>query len=250
MPTIKLKDIDTNPKKGIVKDEIKKQTKTLKAEIADLAHTLMAEKKQSILLVLQGMDSSGKDGATKKVFSLCSPHVVKAYPFKKPTDLEFAHDFLWRAHKIVPAKGEIAIWTRSHYEDILIQRVHNWIDIKTVDARMKAINNFEELLQKHNNTKVVKCYLHLSPERQLEKLQERIDVPEKNWKHNDGDWEERKHWKSYMEAYEYAINESKIPWNIVPVDRRWYRDYCIAQIIRDTLKDMDPQFPTLAKDGK
>lgn len=250
MSKIILNEIDTNPTKSVSKKKIKKATAKLKEEIADLAHTLMAEKKDAILLVLQGMDSSGKDGVTKKVFSLCTPHVVKAHPFKKPTDLEFAHDFLWRAHQIAPAKGEIAIWTRSHYEDILIQRVHNWIDMKTVKSRMEAINHFEQLLQEHNNTRVVKCYLHLSPERQLEKLQERKDVPEKNWKHNDGDWEERKHWTSYMEAYEYAINESNIPWNIIPADRRWYRDYCVAEIIRDTLKDINPQFPLLASDGE
>ena len=249
MATIHLKEISTNPDKGINKKDIKQKTEVLKDKIADLAHTLMAEKKQAILVVLQGMDSSGKDGATKKVFSKCSPHVVKAYPFKKPTDLEFAHDFLWRAHKIAPAKGEIVIWTRSHYEDILIQRVHNWIDQDTVKARMEAINDFEHLLQRHNNTQIVKCYLHLSPERQLEKLQERIDVPEKNWKHNPGDWEERKHWKAYREAYEFAINESKIPWHIIPVDRRWYRDYKIASLIYETLKSMNPQFPILETDN-
>ena len=246
-----LSKISTKPGKKVDKKQIKKETAILKEEIADLAHTLMAEKKQSILLVLQGMDSSGKDGATKKVFSRCSPHVVKAYPFKKPTDLEFSHDFLWRAHKIAPAKGEIAIWTRSHYEDILIQSVHKWIDKKTVAARMKAINDFEELLSVHNNTKVIKCYLHLSKDRQLEKLQERLDIPEKNWKHNDGDWEERKHWDAYMKAYEYAINESVIPWHIVPVDSRWYRDYTIASIVKQSLTEMNPQYPILPqKNGK
>jgi len=251
MIKIRLKEIPTNPSKEINKAETKKKTGVLKQKIADLAHTLMAEKKQAILVVFQGMDSSGKDGATKKVFSMCSPHVVKAYPFKKPTDEEFAHDFLWRAHKVTPAKGEIAIWTRSHYEDILIQSVHKWVDKKTVAARMEAINDFENLLHKHNNTQIVKCYLHLSPERQLEKLQERIDIPKKNWKHNPSDWEERKYWSEYRDAYEYAINESKIPWHIIPVDRRWYRDYCIANIIYDTLKAMNPQYPTLeTEDGK
>jgi len=251
MSKIKLSDISTNPDKAIEKKKTKKETEVLKSKIADLAHTLMAEKKQALLIVFQGMDSSGKDGATKNVFSKCSPHVVKAYPFKKPTDEEFAHDFLWRAHKIAPAKGEIAIWTRSHYEDILIQSVHKWIDKDTVKARMDAINDFEDLLLKHNNTQIIKCYLHLSPERQLEKLQERLDIPEKNWKHNDGDWEERKHWKDYREAYEYAINNSKIPWHIVPVDRRWYRDHSVASIVYDTLKAMNPQYPILDKqDGK
>lgn len=242
---IELKNIDTIPEEGITKADIKQKTEQLTTEIADYAQRLMAESKQALLIVMQGMDSSGKDGATKKVFRKCSPHVVKAYPFKKPTDLEFAHDFLWRAHKVAPAKGEIMIFTRSHYEDILIQRVHKWIDMDTVESRMEAINNFEELLEKHNNTKVLKFYLHLSPERQEEKLQERIDIPEKNWKHNPGDWEERKHWKSYMKAYEYAINASRIAWNIIPVDKRWYRDYCIAKVVLKTLKQMNPQYPLL-----
>ncbi len=244
--SINLSKISTLPPEELTKASIKKQTLALTDEIAELGKKLQAEKKQALLIVFQGMDSSGKDGATKKVFRKCSPHVVKAYPFKKPTDLEFAHDFLWRAHKVAPAQGEIMIFTRSHYEDILIQRVHNWIDEKTVKSRMEAINNFEELLTKHNNTRVLKFYLHLSPERQLEKLQERIDIPEKNWKHNPGDWEERKHWKDYMKAYEYAINESKIAWNIVPVDKRWYRDYCVAKTVLKTLKEMDPQYPVLA----
>lgn len=242
---IVLKNIDTIPAEGINKAEIKNKTEQLTDEIAKYATRLMAESKQALLIVMQGMDSSGKDGATRKVFRKCSPHAVKAYPFKKPTDLEFAHDFLWRAHKVAPAKGEIMIFTRSHYEDILIQRVHKWIDIDTVKSRMTAINDFEELLEKHNNTKVIKFYLHLSQERQKEKLQERIDILEKNWKHNPGDWEERKHWSQYMEAYEYAINESKIAWNIIPVDKRWYRDYSIAKIVLNTLKNMDPQYPKL-----
>ena len=242
---IKISDHPTWPPENTDKDSIIKKTKENNKQIANLAHTLMAEKSQSLLIVFQGMDASGKDGATKKVFSHCSPHVVKAYPFKKPTDLEFAHDFLWRAHNKVPAKGEIAIFTRSHYEDILIQRVHAWIDSDTVKERMKAINDFENLLVKHNNTTILKFYMHISPERQLEKLQERIDVPEKNWKHNPGDWEERKHWAAYMAAYEYVLNESDIPWHIAPVDARWYRDYYISDVVLKTLKMINPQFPVL-----
>lgn len=246
---IELKDYSTLPPKDTDKKEIKKLTANYVNQIADYSQRLQAESKQAMLIVLQGMDSSGKDGATRKVFAKCSPHVVKAYPFKKPTPQEFAHDFLWRAHKIVPAKGQIAIFTRSHYEDILIQRVHNWIDMNTVKARMKAINDFEQLLEEHNNTKVVKFYLHLSKDRQEEKLQERIDLPRKNWKHNPGDWEERKHWDKYMEAYEYAINESKTPWNIIPVDNRWYRDYCVAKHVAETLELMNPQYPVLEQNG-
>ncbi len=193
------------------------------------------------------MDSSGKDGATANVFSRCSPAGVGFQAFKKPSDEEFAHDFLWRVHKAAPAKGQIKIFNRSHYEDILIQRVHGWIDEERVTKRINAINAFEELLEFDNNTKVLKFYMHLSHERQGEKLQERIDDPDKNWKHNEGDWEERKLWDKYRECYEDAINRSSIPWSIVPVDSRWYRDYVIAKKVADTLEGLNMSFPVLEK---
>ena len=248
MPNIKLSDIPTTPPDGLGKDEIKKKTKILSKEIGDMVYKLQAEKKHSILVVLQGMDSSGKDGTMKNVFNHCLPTALHAHSFKKPTDIEFAHDFLWRCHKLTPAKGEVTLFIRSHYEDILIQKVHNWIDDEKREKRMNAINAFEELLQFDNNTTVLKFYLHLSKDRQKEKLQERIDVPRKNWKHNDGDWEERKHWDKYMECYEYAINNSTIPWIIAPVDKRWYRNYFIAQEVHKVLTKLDPKFPELITD--
>jgi polyphosphate kinase 2 (PPK2 family) len=165
--------------------------------------------------------------------------------FKKPTEEEFAHDFLWRVHKVVPQKGQIAIFNRSHYEDILIQRVHGWIDEKRVAQRMKAINAFEELLQFDSNTHVFKFYMHISREEQEQQLRERIEDPEKYWKHNPGDWKEREHWDKYMAAYEYAINESSIPWHICPVDKRWYRDYFIAKTLVDALEKLDMKYPAL-----
>lgn len=242
---IKLSKIPTTPPNGTDKSEIKKATKEMVKEIAELQYKMLAEGKRSILIIFQGMDSSGKDGATKNVFSKCSPSGVSVTSFKKPTDEEFAHDFLWRIHKHAPAKGQIKIFNRSHYEDILIQKVHGWITPKQQKMRMDAINAFENLLQFDNNTIVLKFYMHLSKGRQLEKLQERIDDPEKNWKHNDGDWKERELWNKYRRCYEYAINNSEIPWHVVPVDSRSYRDYSIAKIVLETLKKMRIKLPPL-----
>lgn len=170
-------------------------------EIGHLLNVMYAQKKHSLLVVFQGMDASGKDGSTKNVFGKARPTDLDAHSFRKPTEIEFAHDFLWRAHKIAPAKGTTSVFIRSHYEDILIQRVHQWIDEEQVTNRMNAINAFEKNLILDNGTTILKFFLHISPDRQKEKLQERIDLPEKNWKHNDGDWEERKYWDQYMKAY-------------------------------------------------
>ncbi len=245
---IKLSDYSTRAPKSFVKEETKKKTAALTEKLEELVTKLHASKKYGLLIVFQGMDTSGKDGASRKVFSQCSPSMVNAYPFKKPTEIEFAHDFLWRAHKIAPAKGQVAIFTRSHYEDILIQRVHNWIDKDMVAQRMDAINQFESLLNHHNKTVILKFYMHISKEKQLEKLQERKDVLRKNWKHNDGDWKERNHWDEYMKAYEYALNESIIPWHIAPVDQRWYRDYFITNTIVKALQFLDLEYPSLVTD--
>ena len=247
---IKLSKIPTTPPKDINKKEIKSKTKEMVKQIAELQQLMYAEGKRSILIIFQGMDSSGKDGATRKVFEGCSPSGIQAVSFKKPTDEEFAHDFLWRVHKQAPAKGQIKIFNRSHYEDILIQKVHGWITPKQQKMRMNAINAFETLLQEDNGTVILKFYMHLSPARQLEKLQERIDDPTKNWKHKDGDWKERELWSKYRSCYEYAINNSEIPWHIVPVDSRWYRDYSVAKIVLATLKKMRFKLETLPKGYK
>lgn len=246
--SIKLSDYSTKAPEGFKKKPTKKKLDELTKLIAEKQHLLYAEKKKSLLVIFQGMDSSGKDGATKNVFKDCSLIGTSAYSFKKPTELEFAHDFLWRVHKLTPAKGEIVIFNRSHYEDILIQRVHGWVDEDRVNARINAINSFEKLLIEDNDTTILKFFMNISEERQLEKLQERIDLPHKNWKHNDGDWEERKHWDAYMDAYENAINKcNEVPWIIVPVDSRWYRNYFIAEKILETLNKMEFTLPIIKK---
>lgn len=246
--SIKISDYSTKAPEGFKKKATKKKLDELTQQIAEKQHLLYAEGKKSLLVIFQGMDSSGKDGSTKNVFKDCSLIGTSAYSFKKPTDLEFAHDFLWRVHKLTPAKGEIVVFNRSHYEDILIQRVHGWIDEDRVNARIDAINSFEKLLVQDNNTTILKFYMNISKERQLEKLQERIDLPRKNWKHNDNDWNERKHWDAYMDAYENAINKcNAIPWIIAPVDSRWYRNYFIAEKVLETLNKMEFTLPTIKK---
>lgn len=243
---IRLTDFPTRAPNEYKKEDIKRKTGHMAKRIGELQHILYAEKKHSLLVVLQGMDASGKDGATRKVFSYCTPTGINAFPFRKPTEEEFAHDFLWRIHKQAPSKGHIKVFIRSHYEDILIQRVHDWIDDAKVKERMDAINAWENTLQQDNNTTILKFYMHISPERQKEKLQERIDNPVKQWKHNDADWKEAELWAAYMKCYEYAIQNSQVPWIIAPVDQRWYRDYFIAGKVLEALESFNMKLPTLA----
>ena len=247
MGKIKLADISTKPPKDYDKKKYREEQKDMAKEIGKLHEIMFAEGKNSLLVVMQGMDSSGKDGATREAFQYCSPNGINATSFKKPTDEEFAHDFLWRVHKLAPAKGRIRVFIRSHYEDILIQRVHKWIDEEHVTKRINAINAWEELIQFDNNTTIIKFYMHLSEERQGEKLQERIDDPDKNWKHNAGDWAERKLWDTYREVYEDAINRSVVPWIIAPVDSRTYRNWFITKKILETMREMKMELPTLEK---
>ena len=242
---IKISELPTRAPEGIDKETAQKALKKMTDEIGEEVKKLYANQKQNLLVVLQGMDSSGKDGVSRNVFSKVSPTMVSAYSFKKPTDLEFAHDFLWRVHWQSPAKGTIQIFVRSHYEDVLIQRVHEWIDEDRVNMRLEAINAYEKLLEKDNETIVMKFFLNLSKDRQKEKLIERIEEPRKNYKHNDGDWEERKHWDKYMDAYENVLNKSEIPWYVVPADQRWYRNYFVAEKVLEKLKSLNLEYPVL-----
>ena len=250
MPKIILSKIPTKAPKTADKKNYEKKTDDLVKKIGELSEKLYAERKSSILIVLQGMDASGKDGVAKRVFRDCPPLVVDAYAFKRPTEEEFAHDFLWRVHHQTPAKGHIKLFIRSHYEDILIQRVHSWIDDKKAAQRLDAINQFEKMLVENNETTIIKFYLHLSHDRQIEKLEERKTDPTKQWKHNDADWEETKLWDKYMRYYEAAINGSEQPWVIVPSDQRWYRNYFVAQKVYDVLNKLKPEYPALLNGGK
>jgi PPK2 family polyphosphate:nucleotide phosphotransferase len=243
---IELNRISTFPPDDVEKDEIEDKTKDITKKIGELSRKFEADGSHSFLIILQGMDGSGKDGTARVVFQDVSPNVICTYSFKKPTPEEFAHDFLWRIHKEVPSKGRMKIFNRSHYEDVLIQRVHKWIDEQRVENRIKAINDFEQLLKTDNNTTILKFYLHLSKEKQHEKLQERIDVPEKVWKHNPDDWKESGLWDEYIVAYQDVINKSLIPWFIVPAEKQWYRNYFVAKKVLEALEAMNLKFP-LAK---
>jgi PPK2 family polyphosphate:nucleotide phosphotransferase len=244
---IKLSDYSTLPPKGLDKKTAKEESEKLTERLGELQEMLMAQKKYALLVVFQGMDGSGKDGAVDHVFKGCHFGGLQIVSYKKPTEEEFAHDFLWRIHKNAPAKGMIGIFNRSHYEDVIIQRVHKWIDEERVAQRIATINAFESLLSYDNNTQIVKFYFHISKEEQEIELNERLNEPTKQWKHNPNDWKEREFWNDYMRCYEDVINKSEIPWHIVPVDDRWYRDYFILKTLVETLEKMDLAYPKITQ---
>ncbi|MFN8309265.1 MAG: PPK2 family polyphosphate kinase [Chitinophagales bacterium] len=242
---VRLDKIDTRSPKKLHKSKVKADLVKLKLRLAELQNVLYAQSKYAVLVVLQGMDASGKDGVIRKVFDAINPAGCRIHSFKKPTELEMKHDFLWRVHQVVPEKGMIHIFNRSHYEDVLIQRVHKWIDETTVYQRFQHINAFEKLLTE-NNTIVLKFYLHVSSEKQLERLKERISDPTKNWKYNAADLQERTFWNQYREAYEDVFEHcNDVPWQIVPSDENWYKEYLICSAIVEQLEKLKLTFPKL-----
>ena len=241
-----LSEVSTKAPKEFDKKETKELTAKLLIELDELQNLLYAENKHSILIVLQGLDASGKDGAIRKVFGQMNPQGVRVQSFKAPTEEEYSHDFLWRIHRYAPEKRMIQIFNRSHYEDVLVTRVHGWCDDTTAAKRFDAINNFEELLAVHNNTQILKFYLHISQEEQKERLEERVKDPTKEWKYNAKDKEERKLWDKYMQMYEdVLLNCSVIPWIIVPADQNWYKEYLLAKTLVASLKGLNMKYPDL-----
>ncbi len=248
MPKIDLSKISTCAPKGFNKEKTKDATKRLLEALDELQNLLYAEAKHSVLVVIQGMDGSGKDGAVRNVFGSLNPQGVLVQSFKAPTAEELSHDFLWRVHKHAPPKGVIQIFNRSHYEDILVARVHKWCSDALAKKRMKAINDFETLLQEHSNTHILKFYLHISPEEQQIRLQERIKDPSKQWKYNEKDFEEAKLWKEYVAAYENCFSNCNKPsWMITPADQNWYKEYVIATTLHKLLISLKMQYPGLKK---
>jgi PPK2 family polyphosphate:nucleotide phosphotransferase len=248
MSKISLAKIDSRAPGDMDKKEVKEKISALVEELDDLQNLLFAEGKHSLLVVIQGMDGSGKDGVIRNVFGHLNPQGVTVKSFKAPTTEELTHDFLWRVHQHSPAKGMIQIFNRSHYEDILITRVHKWCDDETAIKRMKAINDFEQLLQEHNHTHILKFYLHISPEEQQQRLKERMKDPGKMWKYNENDFAEAKLWDVYMQMYEECFeNCNTIPWIIVPADQNWYKEYIIATKLYDLLNSLDMKYPGLKK---
>lgn len=249
MAKISLKEIDTRAPKELDKKETKEKTEAILEELNELQNLLFAENKHSVLVVIQGMDGSGKDGVVRNVFGTMNPQGVTVKSFKVPTPEELSHDFLWRVHQHAPAKGMIQLFNRSHYEDILVTRVHKWCDDKTAKKRMKAINDFEQLLEEHNDTHILKFYLHISPKEQNDRLTERMKDPAKMWKYNERDLEEAKLWDVYMQMYEDCFNNfNDVPWTIVPADQNWYKEYIIAEQLHKLLKSLDMQYPGLKKE--
>lgn len=240
-----LDNINTRGSEDLDKAAVKKENKKLIAEIGELQRILYAEEKQGVLVLLQGVDASGKDGTIGTIFGGINPLGCQVHSFKKPTEEEFAHDFLWRVHKVVPKKGMIHIFNRSHYEDILVPSVEGYYNKERIEARYDHINNFERLLT-DDGTKIIKFYLHISKEEQLERLTERIENREKYWKHNDGDWESREKWDSYQKVYETIFKRcNDVPWHIIPSDRNWVKINAVAKVILKTLKEINPQWPNL-----
>ncbi len=249
MPNYNLNKIDTRAPKGFEKDTVKAEIEKMVEELNELQNLLYAENKHSVLVVLQGMDASGKDGVIRKVFGRMNPQGVDVVSFKVPTAEEAAHDFLWRIHKNVPAKGEIMIFNRSHYEDVLVTRVHGWCDDKLARKRMDCINDFEKLLQEHNDTHILKFYLHVSAEEQQVRLKERMADPTKMWKYNKRDFEEAELRDKYYLMYEDCFkNCNKPEWTIVPADQNWYKEYIIAKALRDLLKSLHMKYPALPQE--
>jgi PPK2 family polyphosphate:nucleotide phosphotransferase len=217
----------------------------LKRELQDLQEALYAEGRQRLLVVLQAMDAGGKDGTVRSVLDGVNPQGVHVACFKAPTAPELAHDFLWRIHPHVPGNGEIAIFNRSHYEDVLIVRVHSLVPEKRWRARYQHIVAFERMLA-DEGTVIRKFFLHISKDEQRDRLQQRVDDPKKRWKLSPKDLEERRRWKEYMVAYADAIaatSTAAAPWYVVPADRNWYRDLVIAEVLVDTLKSMHISLP-------
>ena len=248
MGKIKLSEISTKAPDGWDKKETKEKLVEILEELDELQNLLYAESKHSVLVVIQGMDASGKDGAVRNVFGKLNPQGVLVRSFKVPSPEELAHDFLWRIHLHTPQKGYIQIFNRSHYEDILVTRVHKSIDNKTAHKRMQAINDFEKLLREHNDTHILKFYLHISPKEQQERLEERIQNPAKQWKYNENDFAEAKLWDDYMEMYEDCFeNCNDVPWTIVPSDQNWYKEYTIATALKKLLNSLDMKYPGLKK---
>jgi PPK2 family polyphosphate:nucleotide phosphotransferase len=244
--SIKLHQIDagyTGPVKS--RDEAVAQLAKLCETLEELQYRMYAEQKRSLLVVLQGRDAAGKDGTIRNVFSAFNPQGCTVTSFKVPTALEASHDFLWRCHAAAPARGQVAVFNRSHYEDVLVVRVHKLVDKEIWSRRFDHINAFESLLR-DNQTQILKFFLHIDREEQLERFHKRLEDPAKNWKISDADYSEREVWDDYTAAFEDAMEKCSTrhaPWFVIPSNRKWFRNLAIAQILVETLKEMDMRLP-------
>ena len=210
-----------------------------------LQYLLYADARQSLLIVLQGLDAAGKDGTIRHLFTGFNPQGTFVFPFKQPTKEELAHDFLWRAHRVAPGDGEVVIFNRSHYEDVLVVRVHKLVPHSVWSKRYDLINDFEKMLTE-NGTRILKFFLHISPDEQLERFRQRLDDPERRWKISESDYTARELWPKYLEAYEEGIaltSTKRAPWYVIPSNHKWFRNLAISQIVADTMDDMGLKLP-------
>lgn len=245
---LRLDDIDprsTPEWSGDDKEAGRARVAELNARLEELQELLYAEGKQRVLVVLQAMDAGGKDGTIRHVFDGVNPSGVRAPSFKKPSSKELAHDYLWRVHQQVPGDGEIVIFNRSHYEDVLVVRVMDLVPEKRWRKRYEHIVDFERMLHDEGTT-IVKIYLHISKDEQRERLQDRLDRPEKNWKFEPGDLDMRARWDDFMAAFEEALEKTSTavaPWYVIPADRKWYRNIAVLEILVQTLEGLDMSYP-------
>src|SRR3954469_9683414 len=242
---VSLANEDTADTDGLTAEEAREELASLVARIAELQARLYAEESRAVLVVLQGIDAAGKDSTVKHVFSGTNPQGVRVYTFKEPTPEEAAHDFLWRYHHDAPAIGMIHVFNRSHYEDVLVVRVKDLIEEARWRSRYDSINDFERMLARER-TVIVKFFLHISKDAQLERFRERLEREDKHYKFSANDVRERRHWDAYQEAYQDAVNATSTPWApwyVVPSDHKWYRNLVVARILWATLQAMNPQWP-------
>lgn len=238
---------DPNDKSAFLggKDEGRERLLELNQELEELQELLYGEHKHKVLIVLQAMDTGGKDGTIRHVFEGVNPQGVRVAGFKRPTPKELDHDYLWRVHRHTPGKGEIVIFNRSHYEDVLVVRVHNLVPEKVWSRRYDHINDFERMLADEGTT-ILKFFLHIDLDEQKERLQARLDKPHKHWKFDPGDLKERKLWPEYVKAYEDVLSKTSTdwaPWYIVPANRKWYRNLVVGSVIVETLKGLNMHYP-------
>lgn len=251
--TIQLADIDPAETHGAEKGaELDAALARNVARIGELQYLMYAEHRRALLVVLQAMDAAGKDGTIRHVMTGFNPQGCRVTAFKTPTPEELAHDFLWRVHAVVPGKGDVAVFNRSHYEDVLIVRVQRLVPERVWKRRYDQINEFERRLAE-NDVVIVKLFLHISKDEQKRRLKRRLEDPTRQWKVSLGDFEQRKLWKDYMRAYEDAItkcNAKAAPWYVVPADKKWFRNLAVSQILVDTLEALDMRFPKPTIDFK
>ena len=244
---VDLSERDPRDRRGFEgrKREGRRVLREMSYELGTLQELLYAEGKHKLLIVLQAMDTGGKDGTIRHVFRSVNPQGVKVASFKVPTLKELSHDYLWRVHQQTPGKGEIAIFNRSHYEDVLVVRVHELVPEGVWQRRYQHINDFERLLADEGTT-ILKFFLHISKEEQKDRLQSRLDEPEKRWKFDMGDLRDRERWDDYMEAYEDVLSKTSTewaPWYVVPADRKWYRNLVVGSVLISTLESLDMAYP-------